>query len=132
MKYDQERYGHLPQWCLYVMNIYHRYCWGNDCYLNLKLVKNWILEREKYHQDVIAFFQKEQKPLLVLDIKDEDKLVKLFDYLKIPAERLRDFKPGKKENQSAIDTSQIDQYEQLVVQAVRELSLPLSTMDQII
>jgi hypothetical protein len=126
MKWNQERYGHFPQWCLSIMNLYHRYSWGNDCYFNLELVKEWILERQKYHHEVRAFFESKQKPLLVLDIGDEDKLVKLWKYLELPEARLAEFQSGKKENQSAIDPARIDQYEQLARQAMRELNLPVS------
>lgn len=132
MKYDQERYGHLPRWCLYVMNIYHRYAWGNDCYFNLELVKRWILERQDYHRDVMQFFEKKQKSLLILDIKDELKLDKLFEYLELPRERLADFKPSRKENQSAVDPRKVEEYERLAAQAVRQLNLPMNTLDQIL
>ncbi len=126
MKWNQERYGHFPQWCLRLMNGYHRYSWGNDCYFNLELVKEWILERQKYHEEVKAFFERKQKPLLVLDIGDEEKLVKLWNYLELPEARLSEFQSGKKENESAIDPARIDQYEQLALQAMRELNLPVS------
>ena len=132
MKFFRQRYENYPRWVLRIINPVFRAIWGNDCYFDQRMLRNWILERDQYHQAVQSFFTKHDIPLLIVDINDQAKLKRIAEFLGTAEGLFSPFDPGTRENVSASNDKQILVYQAWIQQAISELELSKDHLERIV